>query len=173
MLQSMGFRRDGHNLVTEQQQYSSLSYSQSCSSLSMHWECQLHETPFSFPGQPVAVSISLCWVWMPSVIMLACNFGGLSLLHGCGLLGGWHSAVFLFAPPVLGNRPWLRLITWEMFIVLKIKYNNGYYVKFGCYATLLLSTSSECCHVIFTGGRDNLIVRVGSGLVGDTEVAST
>ena len=59
-----------------------------------------------------------------------------------------------------------------MFVVLKIKYNNGYYVKFGHYTTLLLSTSSACCHVTFPGGRDNLVVRVGSGLVGDTEVAS-
>ena len=46
--------------TAEQQQYSSLSYSRSCSSLRMHWECQLHETPFSFP---LSLWISLCWVW--------------------------------------------------------------------------------------------------------------
>ena len=85
MLQSMGFQRDGHNLVTEQQQYSSLSYSQSCSSLSMHWECQLHETPFSFPGQPVAVSLDLPLLGMDAF----CDNAGLQLWWFISLARLW------------------------------------------------------------------------------------
>ena len=68
---------------------SPLLIAQSCSSLRMQQEYQLHEAlSASLGSQLLPLWTSLCWVQMSSVIILSCSFGGLSLLQGCGLLEG-------------------------------------------------------------------------------------
>lgn len=110
--------------------------------------------PFQPPpgSQVLPLWTSLCWVWMSSVIMLACSFSALSLLRGCvGFREAETTVSFssslLYVSLAQMSYPG-NVFGFEDYIRSWIQED---YVKCGT----SVSTSSKGCPAIFSGGRDH------------------
>lgn len=130
--------------------------------------------PFQLPwaaslsGSPFAGYGCLLWSYRPAVLVVCLSCKAVNFGEADTRL--YFSLPLLYLATGLGpdQLPRKCLLFWRLSKIM----DAGVLCKMWNINTLLLSLSSRCCHVIFPVGGTISVPRGGSGLVGDTDVAS-